>query len=295
MREHCRKSCKGPIANVEPATTNSAPLDSCWYPISGTGSFLYLHNELGVVLCRAHNTCVPKEFLVSHMQKQHHVTVSIPNEFWSRINETNSEFLENFYNRPVNAIIPNIEVHLGHFKCTSCPKIYSKKRNAATHFKYLHSGLTAGNFSRVDCQTLFQHPLHLRYFVVAENSIENAALYYVEAIPNFEEDVSVDESGTVPLIEQHKRKQEVFDFQSQYEIDFQSDKLHSHDGEISNDYQDFESCNNVGEPSQNGHSVAALNSEKLAKTSLHYDSIEMVGNRNRLSARIHKWFKSVPA
>ena len=206
LQVHCRKVCKGPAASVsvEPLSNIFEPLDICWTAIEGTNSLLYLHQELGVVLCRVHNHCIPKEFMSSHLQKQHKVNATIPAEILARINDSTSETLETFFNRPNNAVVPNIQVHQGHFKCSSCPKIYSKKRNAATHFKYLHSGLTAGNFSRVDCQTLFQHPLHLRYFVVAENSIENAALYYVEAIPNFEEDVSVDESGMVPLIEHPK-------------------------------------------------------------------------------------------
>ena len=171
LRQHSRKSCKGPIANVEPEPTISAPLDSCWNPINGTGSFLYLHNELGVVLCRAHNTCVPKEFLASHLQKQHHVSISIPDEILSRINETNSETLEVFYNRPFNAIIPNIKVLHGYFKCPCCPKIYSKKRTAVAHFKSAHTGITVGDFVQVDCQTLFQHPGHLRYFTVGLNNV----------------------------------------------------------------------------------------------------------------------------
>ena len=257
---------------------------NCWKEIDGTDSLFHLHRELGIVLCRFHNICIPKAFLSSHLRIHHQINTPLSTEILSRVNDSNSDILEEFYSRHINNAIPNIKVLEGHFKCSDCHKIYSKRRTLKTHYAIAHAGKTAGEFIKVDCQTLFHHPLHLRYFVVSKDNFE-------QGISNNEQDV---EFGMVPLMEIHKRKQNDYAFQSEEEIEFHREEdfdFQRQDINSNND-QEFESFNNVvkhGQNTPNGH----LNSQIMPST--HHGNTGMVVNRNRLSSRIHKWFKTVPA
>ena len=239
---------------------------------------MYLHQELGVALCRAHNICIPKDQIASHLHYRHKVTCTIPAEIFSMINDSSSKVIQDFYNNPINYAIPNITVFRDYFKCSSCPKMYSKKQNTNTHFKFAHAGQTPGEFIQSDCQTLFHYPSQLRYFaVIDEDSTFNLAR-------KVQEDFSTEDSRNLPLVSHFVANAD--------DYDIQMEDLHSNFDTVSDEFRKSEINIDSNHLHRNAIIEIASSSSNASMNPANYRTEGLVENRDRLKARIFKWFQN---
>lgn len=175
LSRHARKACAGisetPISNV------NTVVPDVWSEIRGSNSLLYLHLELGVILCKKCDTCILFDDLDSHYYS--HTKSRIADEVVTysegvgvMVSHPNDVRIVDFYNANTREAIPWLPIYSNSYKCSYCERFTTTLPSAKQHCRTFHQMSVFQASPGHSVQTFYRKPTYLKYFSV-NNSIQD--------------------------------------------------------------------------------------------------------------------------